>query len=98
MSALADWWLTCAKASIGVGVGDRLICSEGPCPIMRGRTVAIGAVVDGRRWRPGLVLLAVTSDPLTDVQELGVTSAGQARTIIEALYTAWPELRPKAAP
>lgn len=98
MSRLSDYWLTRARAAIGIAPCDTVLMAESDCPIFRGRRICVGAVVDGRANRPGLILQALTSDHDSDEQELGVTSAEQARTIIEALYIAWPELRPKAGP
>jgi len=75
---------------------DRVFCVETVDQrVVFDRRVACAAVVDGRPEKPGVLLVAVTTDGAD--QQLGVSSLEQAETILRALRLAWPELGKEVA-
>lgn len=83
-------WLRIGGESIDLSSGDRIWACEDEDPRIPGRRVVVGGFVDGRPGKPGVILAAITSDG--HCQELGVSSADQARAVMSALISAWPEL------
>ncbi len=96
MSHLVREWYEHAKESIQIAPCDTVhlvVCDE-PSGARLGqpnRRVAIGGVIDGRKGLPGVVLAGLTTDG--QWQELGCSSADQARAIVEVLCRVWPEAR-----
>lgn len=98
MSALTEEWLDVARdVAAPIAKSDRFICAETDDPRMPHlrRRVVVGGIVDGRAHKPGVILLSLTSDDLT--QQFGVSTREQAAAVIDALASAWPDLRPAKA-
>lgn len=94
MSALLREWYAIARVVAEAAPSDKFFVVEDSDPrVSFDRRVALGGVSDSRPHRRGVLLIAIVSDGADeDTQALGVSSLAQARTVVEALRDAWPDL------
>lgn len=94
MSNVVRQWIERVREETDANERDRLVYAEATDRRLGyPRQVVVGAVVDGRPHKPGVILAhLVEGDPFS-YSECGVSTIEHARAVIEALHMAWPELR-----